>query len=248
MAEKGSLTVEESHAIYEKVKADFRKTLDDLGVTDELLAKKLLEELNATEPKTFQYKGDVIESKEKIAWEVCQRARVDAHHHTFEPTTRSRKSLEQPTTQAAKSKWDMKKRAKKFTEALLCGQSEKQALITAGYSYNTASHPSEVAILRNPAYLKPFISILEKKGVTDEFLAEKTKTLLEAKKPIFFQKDGVVTDERIVEALETQRKTLEMVNRVKGHLKDRSEVDVNVGIMAMVVQAVKGENGENGEI
>jgi len=39
-----------------------------------------------------------------------------------------------------------------------------------------------------------------------------------------------------------------MVNRVKGHLKDRSEVDVNVGIMAMVVQAVKGENGENGEI
>ena len=79
MADKGSLTVEESRAIYEKVKADFRKTLDGLGVNDELLAKKLLEELNATEPKTFQYKGDVIESKEKIAWEVRQRARQDAH-------------------------------------------------------------------------------------------------------------------------------------------------------------------------
>jgi len=79
MAYKGSLTVEESRAVYEKVKADFRKTLDYLGVNDELLAKKLLEELNATEPKTFQYKGDVIESKEKIAWEIRQRARQDAH-------------------------------------------------------------------------------------------------------------------------------------------------------------------------
>jgi len=48
-----------------------------------------------------------------------------------------------------------------------------------------------VGILRNPAHLKPFISILEKKGVTDEFLAEKTKTLLEAKSHIF-SKDGVV--------------------------------------------------------
>jgi hypothetical protein len=138
----------------------------------------------------------------------------------------------------------MKKRARKFTQALLCGQSEKQALITAGYSYNTASHPSEVGILRNPAHLKPYISILTEKGVTDEFLAEKTKTLLDAKKPLYFQKDGIVTDEREVEALETQRKTLEMVNRVKGHLKERSQLDVNVGIMAMVVQAVKDENGD----
>ena len=71
------------------------RVLDSQGITDELLAEKLKEELEATETRTFQYKGDVIESKGKIAWEIRQRARQDAHklrgdypsekhHHTIE--------------------------------------------------------------------------------------------------------------------------------------------------------------------
>jgi hypothetical protein len=71
------------------------QALDSEGITDDLLARKLKEELEAKETKTFQYKGDVIESKEKIAWDVRQRARQDAHklrgdypsekhHHTFD--------------------------------------------------------------------------------------------------------------------------------------------------------------------
>jgi phage terminase small subunit len=152
------------------------------------------------------------------------------------------KSQEQPKNHLAKSKFDLKHRAKLFTQSLLAGESQTQALINAGYSKATAQ-TGEVAILQKLEYLKPFISILTEKGVTDEFLAEKTKTLLNAKKTLFFQKDGKVTNEREVEALETQRKTLELATKLKGHLKDRSEIDVNIGIMAMVVAAVKGENG-----
>lgn len=152
---------------------------------------------------------------------------------------RSKKSLEQPTTQAAKSKWDMKKRAKKFTQALLNGESETQALVTAGYSYNTA-RSRDCTLLTDPQHLKPFISILTETGVTDKFLAEKTKALLDAKKTEFFQKDGKVTDQREVDALETQRKTLELATKLKGHLKEQSQGDINIGLMQMVVQAVKG--------
>ena len=65
---------------------------------------------------------------------------------------------------------------------------------------------------------------------------------MDAKKIEYFQKDGIVTDEREVEALETQRKTLELTTKLKGHLKERSEGDINIGLMQMVVQAVR--NGE----
>jgi len=156
---------------------------------------------------------------------------------TTQPT-RSKKSLEQPKTQLGKTKWDLKKRAKKFTQALLCGESEKQALITAGYTKATAT-VGDCALLNNPSHLKPFISILTEEGVTDKFLAEKTRLLLNAKKIEYFQKDGKVTDEREVEALETQRKTLELATKLKGHLKERSEGDINIGLMQMVVQAVR---------
>ena len=157
--------------------------------------------------------------------------------------TRSQKSLEQPSTQLGKSKWDLKKRAKKFTQALLAGESETQALVTAGYSYNTAKS-RDCTLLTDPRHLKPFISILTDAGVTDKFLAEKTRSLLDAKKTEFFQRDGKVTDQREVDALETQRKTLELATKLKGHLKEQSQGDINIGLMQMVVQAVRSGDNE----
>jgi hypothetical protein len=70
-------------------------SLENRGITVDYLAGKLQEELEADETKSFQYKGAVIESKKKTAWEIRQRARIDAHkirgdypsekhHHTFE--------------------------------------------------------------------------------------------------------------------------------------------------------------------
>ena len=157
--------------------------------------------------------------------------------------TPSKKSLEQPKSHAPKDRATVALRRRLLIKGVLQGEHIKDVGIATGLSPKTASSTAG-RILQEPQTQAAFISILEKKGVTDEFLAEKTKTLLNAKKTLFFQKDGEVTDEREVEALETQRKTLELATKLKGHLKDRSEVDVNIGIMAMVVAAVKGENGE----
>lgn len=153
-------------------------------------------------------------------------------------TQSSPRPSNQPKHQLAKSKYALKKRARKFTTALLAGESQEQALISAGYA-NTTARTGDCAILTNPAHIKPFISILEKQGVTDNFLAEKTRSLLDAKKTEYFQRDGMVTDEREVPALETQRKTLELATKLKGHLKEQSQGDINIGLMQMVVQAVR---------
>ncbi len=87
--------VEAGKKIYESLGNPLIPCLEKKGITAEYLADKLKEELDAKETKVFQYKGDVIESKEKIAWEIRQRARMDAHkllshypsekhHHTIE--------------------------------------------------------------------------------------------------------------------------------------------------------------------
>ena len=58
---------------------EMRNSMERAGISAELLTKKLLEELDATETKSFQYQGEIIESDDKIAWDVRQRARQDAH-------------------------------------------------------------------------------------------------------------------------------------------------------------------------
>ena len=56
-----------------------REFLERSGITPEYLIEKLKKELDATETKSFQFQGDTFESEEKIAWDVRQRARQDAH-------------------------------------------------------------------------------------------------------------------------------------------------------------------------
>ncbi len=74
---------EEQREIVEKAKENalraMRDVLDDVGLTAEYLTEKLKAELSATETKSFSYKGDSFESAEKVAWDIRQRARQDAH-------------------------------------------------------------------------------------------------------------------------------------------------------------------------
>jgi len=56
-----------------------RDILDEGGITHEYLRDKLKEELDATETKSFSFKGDVFESEPKVAWDIRQRGRQDAH-------------------------------------------------------------------------------------------------------------------------------------------------------------------------
>jgi len=56
-----------------------QKALEELGITPEMLGKKLLEEMNAEETKFFSHQGEIKDSENVIAWDVRQRARQDAH-------------------------------------------------------------------------------------------------------------------------------------------------------------------------
>ena len=57
---------------------------------------------------------------------------------------------------------------------------------------------------------------LEKNGLSENALKIKLLSLLEAKETKFFQHEGMVTDEREVEAIETQRRTLDMAFKARG--------------------------------
>ena len=65
--------------IYDSLGSPLIKSLDDKGITLDYLIDKAKEELEATETKTFQYQGEIVESDPKIAWEVRQRARMHLH-------------------------------------------------------------------------------------------------------------------------------------------------------------------------
>lgn len=57
---------------------------------------------------------------------------------------------------------------------------------------------------------------LDDNGLSENALKTKLLSLLSAKETKFFQNAGMVIEERIVEAIETQRKTLDMALKVKG--------------------------------
>jgi phage terminase small subunit len=135
-----------------------------------------------------------------------------------------KKKQNQPKTHAPKSKAVAKARRRKIVNALLNGKTEKQAGIEAGLNPNTAE--SQVSkILKEPQTKKCFAALLESSGVTDEFLSNKIKNLCDAKETVFFQKDGMVTDQREVEALGIQRQTIEMAVKLKGHMVEKVKVE-----------------------
>ncbi len=74
---------------------------------------------------------------------------------------------------------------------------------------------------------------LDEQGLSENALKTKLLNLMNAKETKFFQKDGIVTDKRDVEAIETQRRTLDMAMKVKGlYEKDnlqKGEVRIKVG-------------------
>ena len=56
------------------------RALDNEGITHDYLARKLKAELEAEEVKVFKGDGNTtIESEPLVAWQVRQKARMDAH-------------------------------------------------------------------------------------------------------------------------------------------------------------------------
>ncbi len=146
----------------------------------------------------------------------------------------------EPKRKISKTRLDCMLRRRKIIEACLEGKPLKETAIAVGLSPRSAG--TQVSqILKEPKVQQYFAEILETEGLSDKILAEKLQYLLNARNIIYFQHKGRVTDERDVPAHETQRKTLELIARLKGHLKeaDRGSVDVQVNLMGLVVQALK---------
>ena len=160
---------------------------------------------------------------------------IDQDDSNLKPPSRQ---SNQPKHHAPKTRILSKIRRRKLIEACLDGKNLRDVAISTGLSPRSVnSYPSQ--ILSEPKVQQTFISIMEAEGLSDNFLAAKVHSLINAKKIEYFQKDGIVTDEREVEALETQRKTLELATKLKGHLREQSAGDINIGLMQMVVQAVR---------
>ncbi len=62
-----------------EILSPIQEALKDAGITPEVLAKQLAQELKACETKAFCYKGEVVYSDDLIDWGTRQRARMDAH-------------------------------------------------------------------------------------------------------------------------------------------------------------------------
>lgn len=61
------------------VMSPFADAMGKIGINESYLAKKLKKELTAKETKFFQKDGEVIETRDVVAWDVRQRARIDSH-------------------------------------------------------------------------------------------------------------------------------------------------------------------------
>lgn len=73
-----SETDEKENLPVPKTISPMRKALGKFRITEETLAKQILDELEAEEVKAFGTKGGVVYSKPLVAWDIRQRARMDA--------------------------------------------------------------------------------------------------------------------------------------------------------------------------
>jgi len=144
---------------------------------------------------------------------------------TIKPPKLLTKAEKKKQKQLGKSKSDLRKRARITAQEMINGADASAALITAGYTKETAIHHTET-ILTNPTFQKTFKEILEKAGITDEFIAEKIRSLADAKETKFFAHKGEIRDQRDVEALDIQADMVKFAAKVKGHVVERSSVEV----------------------
>jgi len=98
-----------------------------------------------------------------------------------------------------------------------------QSALAAGYK-SKRRNSLEVVGSQNYRKLKPLIDQwMDTEGFTEERVKAKFLTLIDAKEVKFFQKDGIVTDRREVDAIEVQRRTAVEMGKVLGMYKKDNE-------------------------
>lgn len=146
-----------------------------------------------------------------------------------------KKSLEQPRKHAPKTRMQSHLRRQKLIDGLIKGKAISEIAPTLNLSPQTAIRQAQL-MLAEPRTQESFARILHKSGLTDDFLANKIKSLIDAEATIYASHEGQFTDSKQVPALETQRKTTELACRLAGYLKGDAAVTLNnSGLMQVVI-------------
>jgi len=118
-------------------------------------------------------------------------------------------------------------------------------MLSAGYSemYSTTRSSEKLKTL-----LPRIMEIMDKANVTDTKLIARLKDGIYAKKISYFQKAGIVTDQREDEDLVTSHKYLETALKLRGHLKEKLDVNVNIDLADRIAQARRALYAKEREI
>lgn len=125
----------------------------------------------------------------------------------------------------AKRKPIVSMRAKKYIRNKVAGMSDYQAAIKAGYKHNTAINPKKN--IEKPIVKQELAKLMDKAGLTDEYLIAKAKEGLEEANKIIGTQDNFVE----VPDYAVRHKYLETALRLKGHNSnkdDQPNVQVNI--------------------
>lgn len=130
----------------------------------------------------------------------------------------------------------------RFFRYLMEGAQPTQAALLA---FNTATRA--IASVRASQTLRKFniriSDIMDNMGMTDEWITKKVKGLCNAKRTQFFAHEGVVIDHKTTNDNATQAKGVELACRLKRHLDDSINVEVNqqFNVVAMMRGALERE-------
>jgi len=86
----------------------------------------------------------------------------------------------------------------------------------AGYKCNGEPSCNQIGSQNFRKLKEPINVWLDENGLSENALKTKLLSLLDVKEIKFFAHEGIVTDERVVPAIETQRRALDMALKVKG--------------------------------
>jgi hypothetical protein len=123
-------------------------------------------------------------------------------------------------TEQKNTKHKLTVKQRKLIKNLVEGKSLRESSKIAGLNECYACD-----ILKQPKIKEAFTEGLERAGLTDQAIADKILTLINAKKTMFFSHQGKVMDKREVEALDIQADMTKFVTKIKGHVIDRSQVE-----------------------
>ena len=143
----------------------------------------------------------------------------------------------QPRKQANKARAVVQMRRNKIIKDVLAGKTHQESGVAAGFSPKTAAQQVSQT-LRNPIVQNALRTALEKAGLTDEFLANKHRELLSAKRyiPARGNDEGSGSAQGYIEVddFAAQVRALDITHKVAGRYVDRHEVDTKQPLQIVI--------------